>query len=282
MLRFLGWSLLLAAALLGACNSDSRQLLDRADARWREGHYDDAIRLNTLLYERDRQGKLGAQALLNIGNIYYLNLRQIKDATDTYKKLVDEFPGRPEEYKAREQLATIYENEIGDLSEAIQQYDKILEAKKLDNRDEIQFQRANAYFKKEDFDRALRELRRLEESEVSGHLAHQVYLKIGNIYQIRHRFDDAVVYFQRVTSSACPECRRRSILNLAESYEALYDFKSAIDTLEKLDHTPENDRWISQETARLTEKQRQVDSGALTWQAPARNRVTPRRKAERE
>ena len=157
---------------------------------------------------------------------------------------------------------------MGDLSEAIFEYERILEAKELDNREEIQFQLANAYFKKEDFDRALRELRRMEDAGVTGHLAHQVYLKIGNIYQIRHRYDDAIPYFQRVTESPCPECRHRSIQNLAESYEELYDFKNAVETIRKLDRTPENDLLVSRETARLTEKQRRLESGSLTWQAP--------------
>ncbi len=102
-------------------------MLELAEARWREGNYDDAIRLNTLLYKRDREGKFGAQALLNIGNIYYLNLRQLKDAVENYTRLVEEFPDRPEAYKARLQLAAIYANEIGDLNQAISEYDRILD-----------------------------------------------------------------------------------------------------------------------------------------------------------
>jgi tetratricopeptide (TPR) repeat protein len=257
----------MAAVLLGqACNSDSRQLLERADARWREGNYDDAIRLNTLLYQRDRQGKYGAQALLNIGNIYYLNLRQIKNAIDAYKKVAAEMTGRPEEYKAREKLATIYENEVGDLTQAILEYDRILQAKDLENLAEIQFKRANDYFRKEDFDRALRELRSLEESGVTGHLAHQIFLKIGSIYQIRQKYEDAIGYFEKVTQSACPECRQRSILNLAESYEALYDIDGAVESLRKLDPTPDNERLVRQETSRLLDKRRRLNSAAtLTW-----------------
>ncbi len=242
-------------------------MLEQAEARWREGNYDDAIRLNTLLYRRDRDGKYAPQALLNIGNIYYLNLRQLKDAVENYTKLVEEYPGRPEEYKARLQLAAIYANEIGDLNQAITEYDHILKWPQLESRREIEFQRANAFFRKDDFTGALRELRRIEEEGVTGHLADQVALKIGNIYQIQTRYDDAVPLFQKVSASPCIECRRRAIVNLMESYEAQRDFDRAIETIRKLD-SPDNDARIAKEVARLGERRAQVGSRTeLNWAA---------------
>ncbi len=261
--RCLAWMLLLvAAAVLVACNSNERQLLGEAEARWREGNYEDAIRLNTLLFERDHQGKYAAKAMLNIANIYYLNLRQLRDAIDWYERLVDEFPGSPEEYSARLRLAGIYAT-TGDLTRAVVQYDKLLEMKNLENRDEILYERAGAYFKQEDFYRALRELSRLEDSGVSGHLGDQVRLKIGNIYQIQHKYDDALAYFQKVSQAGCRECRRQATLDLATTYEALYDFDRAIATIKKLDPGPENEKLIAQEVARLQEKRKRVDSGPV-------------------
>ncbi len=259
-------AVLLLSCILTACNADEKQLLARAEEHWRDGTYDDALRLNTLLYEKDHQGRYAAQALLNIGNIYYLNQRKLRDAIKAYEKLVDELPGKPEARIAREQLAKIFENEIGDLSAAIVQYDKLLELKDLDNRTEILYQRANAYFKKEDFNRALRELRRIEEEGMSGHLAHQVYLKIGAVYQIQRKYDAALSCFQKVAEAPCPECRRQAILDLAETYESLYDFNRAIETIKKLDATPPNQTLITQEVERLQRKQREVDSGpVLGW-----------------
>jgi len=263
--RLLVW-ILLGATLAGAgCNSDARQLFDRAQAQWREGNYEEANQLYRQLYEKDPQGKLAPKALLSSGDISYLNLRKIKDAVDAYTKLVEDFPGRPEELKARLQLADIYEAEIVDLTQAVAEYDRILEFPGLDNRLEIQFRRANAYFKMEDYNRALRELRRIEEAGVSGHLADQVSLKIGNIYQIQRKYEDAAEYLQRVERSPCPECRRGAIISLAETYEALYDIPKAIETIRKLDHTPENDRQVAQEVARLTDKQRKLGSTEMTW-----------------
>ncbi len=255
-----GWCVILVALFLGACNSDAQHLMERAEARWREGNYEDAIRLDTLLYERDRQGKYGARALLKIGDIYYLNLRQMKEAIEAYKKVASEFAGWPEEYQARQQLAAIYENEIGDLTEAIYEYDKILEAKDLDNRAEIQFRRASAYFRQEEYDPAWRDLRRIEESGVSGHLADQVCLKLGNIDQIRHQYEDAIGYFRRVSDSPCPDCRRRAILNLSETYEAILDFDNAIQVLGKLDKTPENNSLVEREVIRLKDKKRRAEA----------------------
>jgi tetratricopeptide (TPR) repeat protein len=259
-------SVILLLCLGAACNSGERQLLDRAEAAWRGGRYDEAIRTYTLLYDHDHQGKYAARALLSIGNIYYLNLRQIKDAVEAYSRLVDELAGRDEEAAARQQLAQIYSNEIGDLTQAVAQYDKLLDMKGLENRTEILSLRASAYFKQNDFHRALREFRKLEDDGVTGHTAHLVFLKIGAIYQIQHKYEESVTYFENVATAACAECRRKAILDLAETYEYLYDFNRAIQTLNRLDANAENAALISGETRRLEDKRNRVNiTGELNW-----------------
>jgi tetratricopeptide (TPR) repeat protein len=250
-------------AVLAACSSDPKRLLSQAEAKWREGKYEDAIRLNNLVYSQGRGGADGATALLNIGNIYYLNLRRIKDAIDTYNKVVDEYRGSPEETKARQQLATIYLNEIGDLTQAISEYDRLVELPGVQNRQEIEFLRAKAYFQKGEYNMALQALRHLEEEDLTGHLADQVSLKIGNIYQIQKKYEQALGCFQKVIASPCIDCRRRAHLYLMETYEALFDFEKAIAVIRSLDPSPENQPVISREIARLNERQREVEAGRM-------------------
>ncbi len=250
-------------AILSACSSDPRRLLAQAEASWRQGKYEDAIRLNTLVYNRERGGAGGATALLNIGNIYYLNLRRLKDAIDTYNKLVDEYTGTPEEAKARQQLATIYANEVGDLTQAISEYDRILELPGLQNRQEIEFLRAKAYFQKGEYNVALQALRRLQEEGLTGHLADQVSIKIGNIYQIQKKYEQALGCFQKVMESPCIDCRRRAHIHLMETYEDLFDFERAISVIRSLDASPENQPIIAREIARLNERRREVEAGRM-------------------
>jgi tetratricopeptide (TPR) repeat protein len=265
--RWLSLSLLLFAVIPAGCNSDARQMRERAEEQWRVGNYDDAIRLYTLLYERQKHGEYARGALLSMGNIYYLNLRNLEKAVETYKKLAAEFRGEAEEFEARKRLAQIYEYEIDDLSQALLEYDRILENKDLENRQEILFKRANLYFRQEDYDRAWRELRQIEESEIAGtHLADQVSLKLGSICQIRQRHQEAASYFEKVVGSPCQECRREAILSLAKTYEALYDFDRAIAIVQKLDQHPEDKQRVSQEVRRLTaEKERLNGSGKTDW-----------------
>ena len=250
--------------LLGGCNSDTRQLLDQAESRWRDGNYDDAIRLNMLVYERDPRGRYAGRALMNLGNIYYLNQRRLNEAIEAYQKLVAELPGKPEALSARERLAGIYANDIGDLTQAIHEYEKLLASEEVENRAEIRFRLADAYFRLNDFDRALRELRRLQEQGISGHLADQVNLKIGNVYQIRKRHEDALVPLQAVSESPCLECRRRALLNLMETHEQLYDFDKAMEDVRKLDPNQDQEQ-IQRELARLADKRKRVDSGKIPF-----------------
>ena len=247
-------------AVAGGCRSDASSLRELAEAHWRKGDYDNAIRINRQLYARDPAGKNAAQALLTIGTIYYRNLRQIRKGIEVYNQVTQEFAGGPEEYQARILLAEIYSNEVVDLTQAISEYDRLLSWPKLENRAEILFRRADAYFKQEDFDRALRELQQLEASGITGHLADQVALKIGNIYQIQKRFEEAVGPFQKVTNSPCLECRRSAVLNLMETYENLYDFDKAIEAVRKLDTLPEGEARIQKEISRLEQKRRRLSS----------------------
>lgn len=263
------WLLLGLSALLTACRSNAANVIESAEASWRRGDYERAIMLNREVIARDPQGKDAAQALLNIGNIYYRNLRQIRSAINTYNQVVQEFPGYAQEYQARFCLAEIYANELKDLTQAIAEYDKLLTWPQLQDPADIQFKRADLYFKNEDFDRALRELQRIEEAGVSGRLEDQVLLKIATIYQIQKRFEEALVPFQKVAQSRFPESRRHAIFGLMETYESLYDFDKAIEAIRKLDPSPENQRSIDREVARLVKKRRDLDAPAnvLEWRS---------------
>lgn len=255
--------------LASACSSNTSRLMSQAEAHWRKGRYAEALEVNQHLYRIERRGKYAAQALLNIGNIYYLNLRQLKPAIEAYTRLTEEFPGGPEAIQAHKHLAAIYANEVADLDQAIVQYDRLLAAAGLDNRPEVLFERADAYLKKGELDRALRELRSLDEPGIDSHLADQVSLKIGSIYQMQQRLEEAVEPFRRVLTSPCEECRRRAVLSLAETYENLFEFDKAVETLRLLDKTPENEAFAREEIERLGVKRRQAESGALDWPQPA-------------
>lgn len=263
--------LLVLAALAAACSSESQRLLDQAETSWRKGNYEEAIQANLNLYQRDGRGKYAARALLNIANIYYLNLRQLKEAIEYYDKLTQEFPDNPETLQARRQLASIYANEevIRDLDQAIAQYDRLLDANGITDRAEIEFQRADAYFKKGEYDRALRALLSLEDSGISGRLAAQTALKIGDIYQLEKRFPEAIEPFRKALASNCQECRQHAILSLAETYEYLLNFDMAIETIRMLDNTPENVKFILNEVERLTRMRKEVErTGSLNWEQP--------------
>jgi TolA-binding protein len=270
---------LVLATMLAACISSSGQLMDQAETNWRKGKYEDSIQVNQELYNREPRGRYAGRALLNVGNIYYLNLRKLKPAIEFYEKLTAEFPDSAEAILAHKQLAAIYANELVDLDQAIAQYNKLLEAKNLDDRQEILFQRADAYLKREEFDHARRELLGLADAGVSGRLADQVSLKIGDSYAIQKRFDEAVEPFQKVLTSAFPECRRRAILSLADTYENLFEFDKAMQTIRMLDKSPENDRYVQSEVARLSAKRKGVETGGLVWEhapvSPAAAKAAP-------
>lgn len=255
------WLALLLSAWLLSCGSSSQKLLEEAENNWRKGRNLEALQGNEALYQREPKGKFAARALLNIANIHYLNLAQLKPAIQSYEKLAREFPESPEAAEAHRRLADIYAIDLNDRDQAIAQYDALLKDPNLKDRNEILYKRADLYLKTEDYDRALRELRALEESGIDDHLADDVSLKIGSIYQIQKEFDRAVEPYGKAVNSKYPECRRRAIIGLAETYEMLFDFDNAIATIQKLDHTPENAQLIAGEVDRLKKKRISVEKG---------------------
>ena len=252
-------SVLLIAAFGNSCNSSSQKLLEEADANWRKGRNYEALQGNELLYQREPKGNFAARALLNIANIYYLNLRQLKPAIQSYDRLIHEFPEAVEAVEAHRHLANIYADELNDNDQAIAQYEALLRVEDLPDRPAIMFKRADMFFKMGDYDRALRELRTLEESGIDDRLADQVSLRIGSIYQIKKEFDKAVEPFAKVVTSKYADCRRRAILSLAETYETLFDFGKAIAAIQKLDRNPENDKFAAGEVERLKKKRVAVE-----------------------
>lgn len=255
-------AMLACLAFLPACRPSTADVMESAEASWRKGDYEKAIMLNRAVLARDPKGKNGAQALLNIGNIYYRNLRQIRSAISTYSHVAQEFPGSPQEYQARRCLAEIYADELKDATRAIAEYDRLLAMPQLADAAEIRFRRADLYFKNEEFDRALRELLHIRDQGVSGRLADQVLLKIGAVYLAQKRFEEALGPFQEVARSPYPESRRQAILGMTDAYEGLYDFDKAIAAIRGLDPSPENEQRIAREVARLEKRRRELESPA--------------------
>jgi tetratricopeptide (TPR) repeat protein len=264
------------SAFLAACGPDLQALLEQAETSWRKGRYNEAILANEELLKREPRGKYAAHALLSIANIQYLNLRQIKPAINFYTRLNREFPETPDSLQAHRHLAEIYENEVIDLDQAITQLSALLEARDLKDRFDILYRRADLFFKKENYDRALRELRSLQDAGAQGRLADQVLLKVGSIYQIQKKYDLAIEPFTRALASEFPEIRRRALLSLAENYENLFDFDNAVATMRKMPRTPEDEAFVASEIARLNKKRRDVEKGGtligITESAPASTR----------
>ncbi len=241
------------------CSPDPELMLADAAAQWREARYEDAVRLNWKAYLANPKGRIAARALLSIGNIYYLNLNRREDAIEVYQKLLMEFPGGADGLEARKQLAAIA-GQIGDWTQAVYEYDRMLELGTRQDREWARFQKASAYFKMSDFESALQELRRLEETGATNHLSDRASLKIGVICQIQKRSADALVEFRKVSDSACKECRQRALFNLISTHEARFEFDKAREVIGLLDDTPENQALARKEERRLASMRQRAEA----------------------
>src|SRR5450432_2713620 len=127
---------LLAVALLAlaACPTSAPGLLERADeleARQQytkaQQRYRDALRRlgdDESLAARS----LRARALAHLADLCYLDLRDLRCATDAYRKLIEGHPEAPETFQARTHFAEMLRDRVGDLPGAIAQFKALAQA----------------------------------------------------------------------------------------------------------------------------------------------------------
>lgn len=237
----------------------------RAEEQWRQGNHREALQLYNEVYREYPKSRYTDNALWEMGTIHYVNFYDVNRAVFYFQTLIAEYPESPLVKECQLQLAEIHDVELRDTSQAIVYWNQALSSDpsvRFQNR--VLFKTANAYFKINQFQEALRRFSQLVGNGQDDHLAEQAQIRVGTIQQIRKEYPSSVKSLLKVLSTTqCSDCRIEAQLGLVESYEFMHELDKAIETAQAIRHDDYPAAMKQDLVKRLNEKRKYY--GLKTW-----------------
>jgi TolA-binding protein len=217
----------LALLALAACPTSAQGLLERADELEARQQYTKAQQRY-----RDALRRLGddegtparavrARAMAHLADLCYLDLRDLRCATDAYRKLIEGFPEEPETFRARTHFAEMLRDRVGDLPGAIAQFKALAQAyPDRAGADDFQYQAAQGYFDLRDYPQARAEVRTLLERFPKSPRTDQARFLLVSCYELegaRREAEEALR--ELIAASPNGELAPKARIELAKLFE---------------------------------------------------------------
>lgn len=199
--------LALALALLPGCRRDGPpEYMQRARDATFEKRPEEALveyrrALDSLRMDTSDEAKvLRARALKGAADIYWLELRKVKEAVSVYRELIAQCPESPEALEGRVILAELLRVYFRDLRGAIDQLTAAL-ARNPPQSAELHYQVAKLYFELGNYDQCILETRKLSERfATSTYVDDAVFLEAQALHMMEgHRQEAARTYADLIT-----------------------------------------------------------------------------------
>lgn len=229
------FALLLAVlTITSACDKSGELAYKQGDKLWEEGKYSEALEKYREVASKDPQGRLAADALYQMGNIYSLNLKDYQKAVAAYRRLVSASPKSPFSPDAQKKIAEIYRDKYGDLKGAISEYQRFVDLYPKEA-DRALFQMAHCYILLRDFDKAREGFERILNDAPDIDYKDEVYYQIANSYYLEGKTDKAREGFEDLQKKF-PDSKFATDASfaIALTYEETGDLKEALDRLMQL------------------------------------------------
>ncbi|MFL5358567.1 tetratricopeptide repeat protein [Archangium sp.] len=241
--------LVLALALAPGCSRDSAtDHLQRARDSIFEKRPDEALveyrkALDTLRTDDSAQAAvLKARALKGAADVYWLELRKVKEAASVYKELIAQCPESPEALEARVVLAELLRVHFRDLRGAIDQLTAAL-ARNPPQGAELHYQVAKLYFELQDYQQCALESRKLTERfATSAFVDDAVFLQaqalhmqalqfsFGTPEQVRYRQEASRTYADLIARFPDSELAPHAVFEMGKLKAEAGDNEKAIET----------------------------------------------------
>lgn len=192
----LGFSLLACQPSLESRLEEARELVFRQRSEEAIAAY------RSLLYalegvEGESAQKARIEALSRIGDLSYLEKRDVKGAAEAYRTLIRIAPSAEEAYWAREKLAEIAHRHFKDLPEAIAQW-QVLATSGREGAEQFAYRVAKAYFESRDYEQSRKECESIVQAFPEGKVAQDALFLLATSYQFEGKYEDAIAAFERV------------------------------------------------------------------------------------
>ncbi|MBI3184481.1 MAG: tetratricopeptide repeat protein [Myxococcales bacterium] len=226
----------LALALAG-CEKDAAQHILRAKAALYEKRAPEALAeyrraLDALEHDDSPEAQvLRARALRGAADIYYLELRDVRRATEVYRELISLCPEAPETLEARVYLADILKNHFRDHRGAISELTAAL-ARNPPQGAELSYQVAKLYFELGNYQQCELEASSLENKyETSAHVDDALFLRAQALAMMEGRRPEAARAFQQLAERfPDSELQPHALFELGKLRAELGEGEKAIET----------------------------------------------------
>lgn len=191
--------------LLIACDKSGGEAYKKGEELWEAERYREALIQYEKVVSKDPEGHLATDALYQIGNIYYLNLRDYPKAIDSYRKLVETSPGSPFSPDAQRRIAEIYREKFGDLKGAVSEYQRFVKVFPKEA-DRARYRMAECHILLKEFDKAREQYENILKETPDIDYKDDVLYQIANSYYLEGKTGEAKKGFEELVEKF-PETR---------------------------------------------------------------------------
>jgi lipopolysaccharide biosynthesis regulator YciM len=141
--------------------------------------------------------------------------------------------------------------------EAINEYESLLQAfPQTPDRRKIRLAIADLYYGY-DQSQSLLEYQRVVKDAAYDELSEKAFLRIGGVRFLRNEFQEAIPAYQSVEQNTkAPNIRRQARDRLADCYENLADYETAVKILEQTEPDPKEPDFLPKRIAGIRERQK--------------------------
>lgn len=181
--------------------------------------------------------RMRIEALSRVGDLTYLEKRDVRVAAETYRQLIQLAPASEEAFWAREKLAEIAHRYFKDYTEAITQW-QALASSGREGAENFAYLVAKAYFELRDFDQSRKECEAVAQKFPDSKASQDALFLLATSLQFEGEFEASIEAFERV-EKLWPETeiatrarfqKGRSRLSAGDPDGALADYIEALKT----------------------------------------------------
>ncbi len=230
--------------------------MDAAKTEVGRGHFRIALSHLEKVIIRSPNSPLGIEAAREAARLSFFEIKDYYKAVEYYQKIVLNSPDANERMNAQKQIVAIYFDHLTDYQKAVLEINKMVsmltDAK---DRNEYKIRLARAYYYQNNFNQAENEVDEFLKTNPQSDQRFDMTLLKGNIALAKKDLPAAIAIFKIVLADFPERAVKENVgLTLSVCYEELKDFKSAIETLEKLKTTHPMPEYIDIRIKRLQDR----------------------------
>lgn len=235
----------LCFSFLSACNKSGEEAYKKGEALWEAERYSEAVAQYEKVVQDYQGGHIATDALYQIGNINYLNLRDYWKAIEAYRRLVETSPGSPFSPDAQRKIADIYKDKFGDLKGAIAEYQRFIKIFPKEA-DKAMYEMAQCYVRLKEFSKAREQYEGILKDYSYIDYLDDVHYKMANSYYLEGKTSEAKKWYEELLKKY-PESRfaADARFEIALATEEDGDLQEAMSMLELLRGTYHDERVLN-------------------------------------